>query len=588
MITTATLQKAGYRIQNIFFQTRPGVYATANLYVPEGNGPFPGVVIMSGHSSNGRLYDLYQAVGHTLALNGYVALSIDPWGAGERTTKHGEFEYHGASLGASLMNLGESLMGMHITDNIRGVDLLCSLPFVDTDNIGATGTSGGGNQTMWLAAMDERVKAAIPVTSVGTFESYVMRVNCVCETLVDGLTFTEEAGVLALARAIMPINAIKDNPTFTAEEMLRSYDNAKPVFEMLGAGDNISQRVFDLRHGYLPEYREAMLGWFDLKLKGRGDGTSKVELPFELVPAEDLMTFAAGERDERVFSTEQFCIKRGNELRESFLEKKSFDVKQKREELIETLRVDTGIGLKKVHQYSGSKGWKRLALETTDGKLIPVLLHPPGNNTTNYTILVDPMGKNNIPLDYIDQLKQEGKGLTIVDLSGSGETGSEKSRHQNFVYHNFSRSLLWLGKTVLGEWAKEIEVVAEYLKSTHNAGEIVLNGNKEAGLACLFLGAAKGDFASITVRDVPVSYLFDNREDVDFFTSAVIVPGILTWGDVSLAAALSDADITFINPLTMSGQPIKGKDLDLFKAEFDSIQKKCNQNGKTFFQIQEL
>src|SRR5690606_8866806 len=107
---TGSLKMKGYTIKNIAFQTRPEVYATANLYIPDGKGPFPGVIFMMGHSENGRLYEAYQSVGHSLALNGYVALAIDPWGAGERSTIHGEFEYHGAHLGASLMNVGESLM----------------------------------------------------------------------------------------------------------------------------------------------------------------------------------------------------------------------------------------------------------------------------------------------------------------------------------------------------------------------------------------------------------------------------------------------------------------------------------------------
>src|SRR5690606_40370156 len=71
------------------------------------------------------------------------------------------------------------------------VDLLLSLPFVDKENIGATGASGGGNQTMWFAALDERIKAAMPIVSVGTFESAVMGSNCVCELMPGGLTFTE-------------------------------------------------------------------------------------------------------------------------------------------------------------------------------------------------------------------------------------------------------------------------------------------------------------------------------------------------------------------------------------------------------------
>ncbi|MCW3106716.1 MAG: hypothetical protein JWQ09_1222, partial [Segetibacter sp.] len=270
---TGTIQMKDYTIKNITFQTRPGIYATANLYIPNGSGKFPGVIVMMGHSTNGRLYDKYQAVGITLALNGYVSLCIDPWGSGERTTIHGVFEDHGDenNLGAAFMNIGESLMGMLLTDNIRGVDLLTSLPYVDPKNIGATGSSGGGNQTMWLTAMDERIKAAVPVVSAGTFESYIMGTPCFCEVLVDGLTFTEEAGVLSLVapRAIKMCNHNKDaNQAFNPREMLRSYKNAKPVFEMLAAENNIAYQTFDLPHGYFAEDRETMLGWFNLHLKG--------------------------------------------------------------------------------------------------------------------------------------------------------------------------------------------------------------------------------------------------------------------------------------------------------------------------------
>ena len=83
MKETASIRMKGYSVRNIFFQTWTGVYATANLYVPDGGGKFPGVIVMMGHSLVGRLYDNYQSVGHTLALNGYVALCIDPWGAGK-------------------------------------------------------------------------------------------------------------------------------------------------------------------------------------------------------------------------------------------------------------------------------------------------------------------------------------------------------------------------------------------------------------------------------------------------------------------------------------------------------------------------
>ena len=106
-----------YTIKKIIYQTRPGIYATANLFIPDGKGPFPAVINVLGHWQKGKIDNTGpQAVGHTLATNGYVCLTVDPWGAGERSTKHGTFEYHGSNLGASLMNIGEPLLGIQISD----------------------------------------------------------------------------------------------------------------------------------------------------------------------------------------------------------------------------------------------------------------------------------------------------------------------------------------------------------------------------------------------------------------------------------------------------------------------------------------
>src|SRR5690606_3324162 len=124
----------------------------------------------------------------------------------------------------------------------------------------------GGNQTMWLAAMDVRVKVAMPVVSVGTFQSYIMSSNCVGETLVDGLDFTEESEILGLVapRALKMVNAGKDsNKAFFPEEMKRSVKHAQPIFDFYNVGKNLDYEVFDMTHGYLPVVREALLGWMD-------------------------------------------------------------------------------------------------------------------------------------------------------------------------------------------------------------------------------------------------------------------------------------------------------------------------------------
>lgn len=586
---TGSIQMKGYQIKNIAFQTRPGVYATANLYIPDGKGPFPAVITMPGHWRKAKFDpEGPQQLGHSLALDGYVCLSIDPWGSGERTTAHGAFDYHGASLGASLLNVGESLAGFQISDNIRGVDLLSSLPYVDPKNIGATGASGGGNQTMWLAAMDERIKAAVPVVSVGTFESYVMRSNCICELLPDGLTFTEEAGIIALVapRAIMMCNHKQDSaPAFLPFEMQRTVKNALPVFKMLGVEKNITYQVFDKTHGYWPENREAMLGWFDLHLKGIGTGMPKKESAFELLPEEKLLVYPIGKRDPGVQTTADFCEKRGKELRTAFLNTSSLNVPEKQRELRNVLRINDQSELKKVHRFNGLGGWDRFALESSDSKLIPVLHLGPVDPKLGYTILVNTAGKNGISAELVTELKKKGQGILIAELSGTGETTSSKelANNKSMVLHTLSRSELWLGKTILGEWVKELNMVSDFLKSNYKAQKLSIDGNKEAGLAALFLAATGGNVDDIILRDAPLSYQFDSGGSLDFFSMAIHLPGFLNWGDVSLAAGLSGKRITIVNPVTMSGQKISGNSLNEYRAEFAKMRTKLKKQGETVF-----
>jgi hypothetical protein len=588
---TSTIQLHGYKIKNIYFQTRPGIYATANLYIPDGKGPFPGVIFMIGHWPKGKIDTSGpQAVGHSLALNGYVCLSIDPWGSGERTTVHGIFEDHGDAnnLGSSLMNIGEAIMGIEISDNMRGVDLLCSLPFVDSKNIGATGASGGGNQTMWLAALDERVKAAMPVVSVGTFESYIMGTPCICEVVVDALNFSEEAGIISLVapRAIKMCNHLKDdNHAFFPAEMIRTFNNAKSIFKMYGVENNITYQLFDLPHGYMAADREAVLGWFDLHLKHTGAGTQKMEIPFEQLPEEKLMVFPIGKRDTNIVGTEVYCKRRGNELRMAFLQNKTFDLPSKREELRQILGVNEKYQLNNVYQYSKANDWQRLALETSDNKLIPLLLRIPADNSGDFVILANPGGKDKISADLLDRIMKSGKGIAIADLSGTGEASSPgiNNNYTNGMLRSVSRSELWFGRTVIGEWVKELNMVNKFLRSNYNAKKVEIEGYREAGLAGLFLSAVEGNIDSIILRDAPISYLFDNRESVDYFSMAINLPGFLNWGDISLVAALSGKNVTFISPVTMSGRKISENRLKEYQAEFENIKTLCKQSGKTLF-----
>lgn len=577
---TKSIGLDGYSVKNIYFQTKPQVFATANLYIPDGDGPFPGVVVTMGHSRNGKLYTEYQALGQTLALNGYVAIAIDPWGAGERSSTHGEFEYHGANLGASLLNVGETLMGIQIGDNMRAVDLLSSLPFVDKENIGATGASGGGNQAMWLAAMDERVKAVVPVVSVGTFQSYILNSNCICEALPGGLTFTEESAILGLIapRALKICNGLGDsNAAFHPQEMLRSFSGAQKVYSFYDASDKLSYQIFDTPHGYFPVMREAMLGWFDLHLKNKGTGAPKTEKAFQPLPETELMVFPVGQRPSEIVTTADYCFLKGSRLRENMLADTHIDLQGKKDALKQIVGFADDYDLKHLHKYSKSNGWDRYVFETSTGELIPVLLHLPDGGATEYVLIAHSKGKGEIAEDRIKELMGKNIGICIMDLWGIGESASPAAKRIDGSlpdYHTLSRSALWLGKTIQGIWMNQLELVTDWLKNELHAKEITIDADREVAVASVLSSFLGNNADSLILRDMPLSYLFDPSGDINYFSMAIHIPGFLCWGDISFAVAKCNKNSTFISPVTMSGRELGRTEVDEFKKElhhFDSF-----------------
>ena len=591
MHETGSIKMNGYTIKKIYFQTKPNVYATADLYVPDGKGSFPAIINMHGHWPDGKAGEMVQPRAHELALNGYVCLNIDAWGSGERTTVHGIDEYHGSNLGASLMNIGESLLGSQLTDNIRGVDLLCSLPYVDKNNIGATGASGGGNQTMWVSALDERIKASMPVVSVGTFQSYIMGSNCVCELMPEGLSFTEESGVLALIapRSVKICSALKDaNSAFYPSEMIRTYTNAKPIFNLYNKKDNIQYQLFNTPHGYWPEVRQAMLGWFDFKLKGIGNGDFKEEIPFTLLPNEQLMVFPKGKRDPLVMNISDYCIQKGEALTNALYKKENIDTKSKLKDLRDILLLPAKPDdIEKVHEYEKKDGWHRIVLETNNKHLIPLKFFAAATNNAPVAIVCsdsDKNGKEKILLkDYI----QKGYSVVVADVWGTGELASPQARETDGrlpEFHTLARAELWLGKTIMGEWVSDINNIIKYVQLNNKPSSVTLDASREIAIAALMQSALHNNTDTCILRTCPLSYALDKREGIDFFNMAIHIPGILKWGDISLIAGLNKrAELIFKDPVSVTGSQIKDEQLSAFKDKFSKMKSACKSENKILF-----
>src|SRR5687768_15132400 len=153
------VERDGYSVEKCHLETLPGFKLTATLYRPLGKkGPFPAVANPHGHWKTGRFTDHAEASVPGRCINfakmGMVAVAYDMVGYGDLTPlghKFGDVPW------------GVSLQGLQLWNSLKVVDFLCSLPEVDQTRIGVTGASGGGTQTFLLAAVDARIKAAVPV-----------------------------------------------------------------------------------------------------------------------------------------------------------------------------------------------------------------------------------------------------------------------------------------------------------------------------------------------------------------------------------------------------------------------------------------
>ena len=239
-----------YSVEKFHFEAHPGFLVTGNLYRPVGEGPFPAVLMPHGHWEKGRLENSdtvsVPARGITLARMGMVALSVDMLGYHDSL----QFTHRWSTR-------KEKLWGIHpfalqLWSNIRALDFLQELSFVDGDTIGCTGASGGATQTFALMAVDSRVKAAAPVNMI----SSTMQGGCVCENapLIRLNNSNMEIGALMAPRPLLLVSATGD---WTRETPRVEYPAIRSVFALYNAENRIENHHVKAGHNYNQESRES-------------------------------------------------------------------------------------------------------------------------------------------------------------------------------------------------------------------------------------------------------------------------------------------------------------------------------------------
>ena len=309
---TGRVDRPAFTVENLHFQSRPGLYVTGNLYVPKGlDKPAPAVLYVCGHAivkKDGVSYGNKVAYQHHpawFASHGYVCLVID-------TLQLGEIE--GVHHGTHRENLwwwnsrGYTPAGVEAWNCVRAVDYLQSRKEVDPNRIGVTGRSGGGAYSWWAAALDDRVKCAVPVAGITDLRNHVVdgavEGHCDCMFFVNTHRW-DYATVAALAspRPLLIANTDKDG-IFPLDGVSRVYWKVRGVYA-LGKEDepyrpvkgaNLGLQISEGGHADTPELQVAAFRWFDRFLKGEEKPAKPIDLRTavkELEP-EQLRVFTGG------------------------------------------------------------------------------------------------------------------------------------------------------------------------------------------------------------------------------------------------------------------------------------------------------
>src|SRR5262249_42332978 len=274
-------------------QSKPGLYVTGNLYRPKTvRGKLPAILYVCGHSGRGRDGNktAFQDHGMWFASNGYVCLAVDTLQLGEVAGKH-----HGTyNLGRWWWHSrGYTPAGVECWNGVRAIDYLLTRPEVDPDRIGVTGISGGGATTVWMAAADDRVKVAVPVSGMSDLESYVSHqvINGHCDCMFAyNLYRWEWTTILALFAPKPLLFANSDNDgIFPMDGNRRIISRLRDCYKMLGSPDNVAEHVSKGGHDYRPDLRLAVFQFFHKHLKG--DSRPVTDAVDPKIPGKELRVF---------------------------------------------------------------------------------------------------------------------------------------------------------------------------------------------------------------------------------------------------------------------------------------------------------
>jgi dienelactone hydrolase len=530
---TRTIQGDGYRVENLVFESRPGLVVTANLYRPaRPPKSMPGILICHSHH-NPKTQGELQDMGMTWARLGCLVLVMDQLGHGERRQHPfrsakdyprpfaaGRQDYYFRyNVGIQLHLAGDSLMGWMVWDLMRGVDVLLSRPGVDRERIILLGAvAGGGDPAAVTAALDRRITAVVPFNFGGPQPetTYPLRPEAATTFNYAGSGSWESTRNLRLSArdGFLPwviIGAAAPRRLVYAHEFAWDRDHdpvwarLEKIYGFYGARDRLAEthgrgsvrgKPPDSTHcnNIGPEHRKqvyaAFKRWFNMPVPEPEYRRRR--------PAEELTCMTADvARELKPRPVHELVARLGAE-RADAARRRLAELPAAKRRL--ALRRDWARLLGGVEPSGKPKatagGSERLGTVTVERIVLPVerdilvplvLLRPAARGKAKPAVVIalaqgDKQRFLRERPEVIARLLAGGVAVCLPDVRGVGETSPGSARGRSGASTALSSSELMLGQTLLGGRLRDLSAVLRYLRSRADldGGRVALWGDSFA------------------------------------------------------------------------------------------------------------
>ncbi|MEW5980064.1 MAG: hypothetical protein AB1898_30075 [Acidobacteriota bacterium] len=529
------LEREGYSIEKVYFESLPGFYVTGNLYRPlKKPGPFPALLSPHGHWAYGRLENSelgsIPARCINLARQGHVVFSYDMVGYNDsRQVNH-------RLIDKRLDLWGVGSLGLHLWNSIRALDFLETLPDVDPKQLGCTGASGGGTQTFLLTAVDDRVQVSAPVNMI----SHYMQGGDVCENTANLRLDTNnmEIGALMAPRPLLLVSAAGD---WTRDTPRVEFPAIQSVYQLLGAADKVETVQMFAQHNYNRDSREAVYAWFGRWFLNNPNSDDFRETSFHVEFPPKLLVFF--ERDlPWEAKSEQQIVEMMVQRNRAQLDK----LRPSDEESLRQFREVMGVAMRhalaaefpseesilQTSRRPGPLDSVVLAIGRKDmGDRVPTSLWLPKGRSrvTSVALVIHPEGKKAMESrhqDLVRPLLRRNQAVVSIDAFNTGEALAQRDMSDRF-FTTYNR-------TDDANRVQDILTALAFIRKEFSDAPISLVGLERAGLWCLLARALAPEIHQ-TAADVA---RFDADQDQSYL-DRLYIPLLRRAGDFGTALTLA-------------------------------------------------